>query len=52
MNGHGNLIRVTFRNGRYAHYTMAIYDLLITDPEVVEILDCGTGEILYYKEEE
>ena len=42
-------IIVTFANGRKILYTMAIYGLLITDPEVIDIMDTTTGEILYTK---
>ena len=40
-------IRVTFRNGRTVTYTMAILNLLKTDPDVQEIMDCQTGEMLH-----
>lgn len=40
-------IRVTFRNGRTVTYTMAILSLLKTDPDVQEIMDCQTGEMLH-----
>ena len=28
-------------------YTAAVYRLLVTDPDVVDIVDATTGEILY-----
>ena len=40
-------IRVTFRNGRTVTYTMAILNLLKTDPDVQEIMDCQTGGMLH-----
>lgn len=40
-------IIVTFKNGRKVNYTMNIYSLLTTDPEVMEIMDANTGEVLY-----
>lgn len=40
-------ITVTFTNNKTAVYTMAIYDLLITDRTVKEIMDNRTGEILF-----
>lgn len=43
-------IMVTFTNNRTAVYTMAIYDLLITDRTVKEIMDNRTGEILFERQ--
>lgn len=40
-------ISVTFTNGRKVIYTMNIYRLLTTDPDVMEIMDIETGEILF-----
>lgn len=40
-------IKVTFTNGRKIVYTMNIFRLLKTDPQVLEIMDSETGEILY-----
>ena len=40
-------IIVTFKNGRKINYTMNIYSLLTTDPEVMEIMNANTGEVLY-----
>ena len=40
-------IIVTFKNGRKVNYTMNIYNLLMTDPDVMEIMDANTGEMLY-----
>ena len=40
-------IRVTFANGREVIYTMNIFRLLKTDPDVQEIMDTETGEILF-----
>ena len=42
-----NEIKVTFANGRNIVYTMNIYQLLRTDPQVMEIMDMKTGEILF-----
>ena len=39
-------ITATFANGRKIVYTMSIYQLLKTDPQVIEIMDNETGEIL------
>ena len=41
-------IIVTFRNGKRARYTSAILELLESDPEVYEIMNAETGEILFY----
>ena len=38
-------IRATFRDGRQATYTTAIIPLMMTDPDVIEIMDLETGEI-------
>jgi len=40
-------INVTFSNGQNADYTMQIWVLLVTDPEVVLIVSNETGEILF-----
>ena len=41
------IITVLFVNGRKVDYTTAIYNLLITDPEVLMITEKSTGAILY-----
>ena len=40
-------INVIFTNGRKIVYTMNIFQLLKIDPQVLEIMDSETGEILY-----
>ena len=40
-------ILVTFAGGQQATYTVAILELLKSDPSVVEIMDMETGELLY-----
>ena len=42
-------ILVTFDGGCKAKYTMAIFHDIITDPQVIEVMDTYTGEILYCK---
>lgn len=42
-------IIATFKNGRKIRYTVAVLGLLATDPEVLEVMDAATGEILYSK---
>ena len=44
-----NEIQVTWANGNKGIYTMAIFALLKTDPCCKEIMDCETGEILFYR---
>lgn len=43
----GEKIRAYFKSGREIVYTMAIYDLLVTDSEIQYITSEKTGEILY-----
>jgi hypothetical protein len=43
----GNPITAHFTNGTTADYTTAIWNLLVTDPDVEFITDGETGEILY-----
>ena len=40
-------ITAEFRDGRKAIYTRAIWDLLVTDADVIAIMDNQTGEILF-----
>lgn len=40
-------ITATFINGRRIVYTTNIYRLLTTDPQVIEIIDNETGEIIF-----
>ena len=42
-------IRITFRNGRSIVYTMEVFEIAVDDPDVVEIMDVETGEIIYEK---
>ena len=44
------IITALFVNGRTVDYTTAIYNLLITDPEVLMITEKNTGTILYKRE--
>jgi hypothetical protein len=44
--GAGTMI-ACFRSGKEARYTMRVFDLLKTDPEVVCICDNETGEVIY-----
>lgn len=44
-----NEITVTFKNGHKAVYTMNIFNLLKTDPDVIDIIDNATGEIIFMK---
>lgn len=41
---------VTFRNGQDVNYTPAVLELLKSDPDVVEIMDNETGELLKWEE--
>ena len=43
-------ITVTFKNGSKIVYTTEIFRLLTTDPDVIEIMDNTTGEIIYCAE--
>lgn len=43
----GEKIRATFKDGREAVYTMYIFDLLSTDPDIQHITSEETGELLY-----
>ena len=36
-----------FRNGNSATYTTNILNLLKTDPDVIDIIDAETGEIIF-----
>ena len=45
----GKKIVAVFRSGRECEYTTNIYNLLITDPDIVTIYDYETGEILFTK---
>lgn len=38
-----------FRNGKTGTYTMNIFELLKSDPDVTNIIDATTGELLYFK---
>lgn len=40
------MVEVEFKNGRHETYTKAILWLLMTDYEVLHILDLDTGELL------
>ena len=40
-----------FRDGTEAEYTTDIFFLLVTDPDVVDIVDGTTGEVLYIAKE-
>lgn len=42
-------IVVAFKDGSSGIYTMNIFDLLKSDPDVLEIMDNETGELLYYR---
>ena len=42
------MVLVTFKDGRQASYTKAVYELLITDEDVIEIVDEETGEVLFW----
>lgn len=42
-------IVATFTNGAQVGYTMQIFDLLTSDPAVVNIYDAETGEVLFYR---
>lgn len=42
-------ITVTFKNGRKIVYTTEIFRLLTTDPDVIDIMDNATGEIIFIK---
>lgn len=39
-------ILVTFENGKTALYTTSILHLLLTDKEVISIVDFETGEVI------
>lgn len=39
-------ILATFKDGRQAIYTYSIFELLMSDDLVVEIVDLTTGEVL------
>lgn len=40
--------KATFADGREALYTEAVLPLMISDPDVIEIMDCETGELIKY----
>lgn len=44
---HMKNITATFKNGCKVVYTDAVYGLLTTDADVVDIMDNSTGEILF-----
>lgn len=48
-NNPADKIETTFTNGRKVVYTMNCYELLKNDPQVVEIVDQQTGEIIFYR---
>ena len=41
-------IKATFKNGQSAIYTVNSLPLMLNDPDVVEIMDLETGELLKY----
>ncbi len=43
----GDTIKAFFKNGRAITYTTNVFTMLVNDPEVVEIIDAKTGELLY-----
>lgn len=43
----GDTIKAFFKNGRAITYTKNVFAMLTNDPEVVEIIDAETGELLY-----
>lgn len=43
----GTPIVAIFKSGREEHFTTNIYNLLITDPDVVTIYNNLTGEIMF-----
>ena len=54
INAIGNNQNITeiiayFRNGKTGTYTMNIFELLKSDPDVTNIIDATTGELLYFK---
>ena len=46
------MLKVKFRDGRTATYTQSVLDLLLTDSDVVEVIDLRTGELLKWSDEE
>ena len=40
-------IKVKFINGRSIVYSMGVFKALKTDPEVIQIYDNETGEVIY-----
>lgn len=40
-------IKATFKDGRKVTYTMDVYNLLTSDPDVLEVMDSETGEAIY-----
>jgi hypothetical protein len=38
--------RVKFKDGRQCLYTIRVLELLLTDPDVIEIVNADTGEIV------
>lgn len=44
-------VYVWFRDGDEATYTEAVMNLLTTDPDVVEIMDLETGEVIFSRTE-
>lgn len=40
------MIEALFRDGRKVKYTVRILHLLMADPDVIEVIDLETGELL------
>lgn len=36
----------TFSDGRWAYYTYSVYELLMTDKDVIEVTDVKTGVLI------
>jgi len=47
MAGEWRGITAKFRSGQEANYTMHVFWLLSTDPDVEWVIDSETGEVLY-----
>ena len=49
LNNGGRYITAVFKNGKKINFTTEVLNLLTSDPEVLQIEETKTGNILFYK---